>query len=40
MRSNMVALGTSGTAPIPFAGQAQVVCALTADVVVTEMVVE
>lgn len=40
MRSNMVALGASGPACIPFARQAEIIRALAPDVVVAQMVVE
>lgn len=40
MTCDVVALCAGGVALLPFAGEAEVVCALAADVVVAEMVVE
>lgn len=40
MTSNVVALCASCSAVLPFAGEAKIVCALPADVVVAEMMIE
>ena len=40
MAGNVVTLRTGGAAVLPVAGETEVVCALAADVVVAEMVVE
>ena len=40
MARNMVTLGTRGVAVFPPASEAEVICALPADVVVAEVVVE
>ena len=40
MTCNVIPLGTRSSAILPFASKAEVVCALPADVVVAEMVVE
>jgi hypothetical protein len=40
MTSNMVALCAGCSAVLPFAGEAEIVCALPANVVVAEMMVE